>query len=77
MLPVPTTSSGRSLTSALLVMMSVSAALASLMVEPLIPLLGLRRISSHLAGATKELRGSSGFPVRGEGGRIGFSNGAE
>src|ERR1700677_4704541 len=70
-------SSRRSLTSALFVMMSVSAALTSLMVEPLVPLLGLRRISSHPAGAMKELRESLGFPVRGEGGRIGFRDGAE
>ena len=32
---------------------------------------------SHPAGATKELIGSSGFPVRGEGGQMGFREGAE
>jgi len=57
--------------------MLASAALTSLIVEPLDALFGLRRISSHPAGATNEFSGSSMFPVRGEGGRMGFKDGAE
>jgi hypothetical protein len=73
---VPTTVTGRSLTSALLALMSATAALTSLIVDSSVALLGLRSMSSHPAGATKELNGLSRFPVRGEGGRMGLRDGA-
>jgi hypothetical protein len=55
----------------------VSATLTSLMVEPCVALFGLRRMSSHPAGAINEFSGSSRFPVRGDGGRMGLKEGAE
>ena len=76
MLPVPITVSGRSLTSSLFALMSAIAALTSLIVDPSVALSGLRSMSSHPAGATKELTGSSRFPVSGEGGRMGLREGA-
>ena len=69
--------SGRSLTSVLLVLMSATAALTSLIIDPSVALLGLRSMSPHLAGAMKELSGSLGLPVRGEGGQMGVREGAE
>ena len=74
---MPTTSSGRFLRSATFALMFVSAVLTSLMVDLSVALFGLRRMSSHPAGATNELSGSSRFPVSGEGGRMGVKDGAE
>ena len=74
---MPTTERGRSLTSVVFAQMSVIAALTSLIVDPSVALLGLRSMSSHPAGAMKELSGSLGLPVRGEGGRMGVREGAE
>ena len=67
--------SGRSLTSVLLVLMSATAALTSLIIDPSVALLGLHSMSLHPAGAMKELSGLR-FPVRGEGGGMGLRDGA-
>ena len=73
---MPIMETGRFSMSVLFAPISAIAALTSLIVDPSIALSGLRRMSSQPIGVMKELKGSLGFPVRGEGGQMAFREGA-
>ena len=73
---MPITETGRFSMLVLFALILAIAALTSLIVDPSIALSGLRRMSSQPIGVMKELKGSLGFPVRGEGGQMAFREGA-